>query len=183
VASPVPVQKRLRGCWCRSFLFGRRPYVISRVGLTEGWRMHIGRCGGVSSSRAPTVAGMALQCPRRWHSGGDGRIGPEVMKETRSAGLMSRRRPGRARGRWPYPFRGFPRPLSRGATWGRYRSGWYNVLELTPAFPHSSRTALGMAAQRGLVEQRRDTIPRRCQRAGRGGDSPLTRAPAARQSI
>jgi hypothetical protein len=123
-------------------LFGRRPYVISRVGLTEGWRMHIGRCGGVSSPRAPTVAGMALQCPRRWHSGGDGRIGPEVTKETRSAGLMSRRRPGRARGRWPYPFRGFPRPLSRGATWGAVQEWVVQCLGvdtgLSAQLPHSA---------------------------------------------
>jgi hypothetical protein len=37
--------------------------------------------------------------------------------------------------------------------------------EMTPAFPHSARTAAGMAAQCGLVKQRRDMIPRRCQRA------------------
>jgi hypothetical protein len=67
------------------------------------------------------------------------------------------------------PFRGFHRPLSRGATWGRYGSGRHSVTELTPAFPHSSRTAPGMAAQRGLVEQRRDMIPRRCQRADVAG--------------
>jgi hypothetical protein len=40
---------------------------------------------------------------------------------------------------------------------------------MTPAFPHSSRTAPRMAAQRGLMEQRRDMIPRRCQRAGVAG--------------
>jgi hypothetical protein len=127
-------------------LFGRRPYISSRVGMTEGWRMHNDRCGSVSSSRAPTVLGMALQCPGRWHSGGDGHTGPKVTEETRSAGLMLRRHPGRARGRWSYPFRAFPRPLSRGATWRRYGSGWYSVVELTPAFPHNSRTAPGMAA-------------------------------------
>jgi hypothetical protein len=48
----------------------------------------------------------------------------------------------------------------------RYRSGWHSVTELKPAFPHSSRTAQGMAAQCGLVEQHHDMIPRRCQRAG-----------------
>jgi hypothetical protein len=71
--------------------------------------------------------------------------------------------------RWPYPFRGFHRTLSRGATWRRYGSGWHSVVELTPAFPHSSRTSSGMAAQCGLVEKRRDMIPRRCQRAGVAG--------------
>jgi hypothetical protein len=37
---------------------------------------------------------------------------------------------------------------------------------MTPAFPHSFRIALGMVVRRGLVEQHRDTIPRRCQRVG-----------------
>jgi hypothetical protein len=40
---------------------------------------------------------------------------------------------------------------------------------MTPAFLHSTRTALGMAAQCGLVEQRWDMILRRCQRAGVAG--------------
>jgi hypothetical protein len=62
--------------------------------------MHIGGCGGVPSSRAPTVPGMTLQRLGWWHSGGDGHTGPEVTEETHSAGLMSRRRPERARGRW-----------------------------------------------------------------------------------
>jgi hypothetical protein len=53
--------------------------------------------------------------------------------------------------------------------WRRRESGRHSVVELTPAFPHSSRTVLGMAAQRGLVEQRWDMIPRRCQRAGVAG--------------
>jgi hypothetical protein len=38
-------------------------------------------------------------------------------------------------------------------------------MELTSAFPRSSRTVPEMAGQGGLVEQRRDMIPRRCQRA------------------
>jgi hypothetical protein len=33
---------------------------------------------------------------------------------------------------------------------------------MTPAFPHNTRTALGMAAQCRLVKQCRDLIPRRC---------------------
>jgi hypothetical protein len=50
--------------------------------------------------------------------------------------------------------------------WRLYGGGWHSVTELTPALPHSSRTMLRMAAQGGLAEQRRDTIPRRCQGAG-----------------
>jgi hypothetical protein len=146
VASPVPVQKWLRGWWCRSFIFGHCPYVSSRAGLTEGWRMHNSGCGSFSSSRAPTVSGMTLQCSGWWHSSGDGCTGAEVTKVMRSAGQMSRCRPERVRGRWPYPFRGFHRPLSRGATWRRYESERHNVMELTPAFPHSSHTVPVMAA-------------------------------------
>jgi hypothetical protein len=33
---------------------------------------------------------------------------------------------------------------------------------MTLAFPHNTRTTLGMDAHYGLVEQRRDLIPRRC---------------------
>jgi hypothetical protein len=63
--------------------------------------------------------------------------------------------------------------------WRRYGSGRHSVVELTPAFPHSAgdgRTArvggttLGYDSQ--VVSEGR-----------RGGDSPLTRAPAACQSI
>jgi hypothetical protein len=39
-------------------------------------------------------------------------------------------------------------------------------------FPHSTRTAPGMAAQCGLAEQHRDLIPRRCQKAGVAGTRP-----------
>jgi hypothetical protein len=82
----------------------------------------------------------------------------------RSTSLMSRRRPGRARGRRPYLFRGFRHPLSRGATWRPYGSGRHSVTELTPTFPHNSRTVQGMATQGGLAEQHRDMIPKWCQR-------------------
>jgi hypothetical protein len=78
------------------------------------------------------VLGVTLQCPGWWHNGGDGRIGPEVtdvMEEMRPAVLTSRRRPGQAWSRWPYPFRGRRRPLSRGATWRRYGSGSRSVTE------------------------------------------------------
>jgi hypothetical protein len=40
---------------------------------------------------------------------------------------------------------------------------------MTPAFPHSTRTTPGMAAQFGLVEQHRDQTPRRCQRTSVAG--------------
>jgi hypothetical protein len=56
--------------------------------------MHSSGHGGVSSPWASTVPGMALQCLGWWHSGRDGRIGPEVMEETHSTGLTSQRRPG-----------------------------------------------------------------------------------------
>jgi hypothetical protein len=128
--------------------------------------MHSSGRGGVSLSWASTVPGMALQCLGWWHSGGDGRTGPKV---THSTGPTSRRRPERARGRRSYPFQGFHRPLSRGATWWWYGSGRHSVTELTLVFPHSSRTVPGMATQGGLVEQCRDMIPRRCQRAGVAG--------------
>jgi hypothetical protein len=133
----------------------------------------------VSSSRPSTASGMVLQCPGWWHSSGDGRTGPEVMEETRATGLMSRRCPARARCMHPYLFRGFHRPLSRGATWRPYGSGRHSVTESTPAFPHSAEdghtgrvggTAPGYDSQ-AVLEGRR------------GGDSPLTRAPAARRSI
>jgi hypothetical protein len=57
VASPVLVLERLRGQWCGSLLFGRRPYVGLRVGLTEGWRSHNSGYGDVLSSWAPTRLG------------------------------------------------------------------------------------------------------------------------------
>jgi hypothetical protein len=72
----------------------------------------------------------------------------------------------RARGRRSYSLRGFRRPLSRGVACRSYVSGRHSVTELTLAFPHSSPAVPGMAARGGLAEQRRDTIPRRCQRAG-----------------
>jgi hypothetical protein len=129
--------------------FGHRPYADSRVQLMEGRRMRSCRCGDVLSSRAPTTHGMVLQCSGWWHNGGDGRTGPVVTEETRSNGLTSRRRPVRARGRRPYPFRGFRRPLSRGAAYG---SGRHSGTELTPAFPHSSPTVPEMASRGGLAE-------------------------------
>jgi hypothetical protein len=40
---------------------------------------------------------------------------------------------------------------------------------MTLAVLHSTRTASGMAIQCGLVEQRRDLLPRRCQKTGVAG--------------
>jgi hypothetical protein len=160
----------------RGFSFGLRLYAFSRVGLAEGWWMYSGGCGGVPSSRASTVLGMTLQCPGWRHNGGDGRIGPEMTEEARLVGLTSRRRPRRVRSRHPYAFRGFHRPLSRGAMWRRYGSGWHSVVELTPAFPHSPRTARVGGIAPGYDSQA-------MSEGRRGGDSPLTRASAACQSI
>jgi hypothetical protein len=152
-----------------NILFGRRPYADLRVQLTEGSKVHNSGHGDVLSFWVLTAPGRVLQCPGWLHSGRDGCTWPKVTGETLSTGLMSRRRPARAWGKRPYLFRGFRRPLSRGATWRLYESGRHSVTELTPAFPHSSRTVLRMAAQGGLVEQRRVMIPRRCQRAGVAG--------------
>jgi hypothetical protein len=134
--------------------------------MTEGWRSHSSRCGDVLSSWAPTTPGMVLQCSGWQYSGGDGLTGPELAEGTRSTSPTSQHRLVRARGRRPYPFRGFRRPLSRGAACRLYGSGRHSVTKLTPAFRHSSPAVLGMAAWGGLAEQRRDMIPRRCQRAG-----------------
>jgi hypothetical protein len=146
------------------------PYVRrSRARLTKDRGMHSGGRGDVLSIWVSTVLGMARQCPRWQHSGGDDWTGPEVTEETCSTGLTSQHCPRLARGRWLYPFRGCHRPLSRGATRRRYRNGRHNVMEMTPAFSQSTSTALGMATQCGLVEQCRDMIPRWCQRAGGTG--------------
>jgi hypothetical protein len=66
--------------------------------------------------------------------------------------------------------------------WRPYGSGQHSAMELTPAFPHSSRTVPRMAAQGGLAEQRRDMIHRRCQRADMARIHLLTQVPAACQS-
>jgi hypothetical protein len=89
--------------------------------------MYIDGDGDVLSSRAPTAPRMALRCPGWEHNGGDGRTGSELMEETRSTGPTSRRRPARARGRLPYPFQGFRRPLSRGAACTPYGSGRHSA--------------------------------------------------------
>jgi hypothetical protein len=143
----------------------------SSVRQLESWvdgglkvaQQRVWRClvvlGSHSIGDGAAVLGMAVQ--RR-----DGHTGPELAEETRSTSPTSRCRPVRARGRHPYPFRGFHCPILRGAACRPYGSRRHSVTELTPAFPHSSPAVSGMAARGGLAEQRRDMIPKRCQRAG-----------------
>jgi hypothetical protein len=76
-------------------LFDLHPYANSRAWLTEDRMVHSGGRGDVLSTWVPIVRGMALQCSGWRHSREDGRIGSEVMEETHSAGLASRRRPRR----------------------------------------------------------------------------------------
>jgi hypothetical protein len=52
------------------FLPGRRPYASSRVRLTGDPELHSGRRGGVPSTQALAVLGMAPQCLRWWYSAG-----------------------------------------------------------------------------------------------------------------
>jgi hypothetical protein len=109
--------------------------------------------------------GMALQYPGWRHINGDGHAGAEVTDGTSPVGLMSQHCPARAWGWRPYLFQGFRRPPSRGATWRPYEGGQHSVMELTPSHAAQPSIVLGMAAQSGLVEQHRDTIPKRCQSA------------------
>jgi hypothetical protein len=131
------------------------------------------RCPAVpwshSARDGAAVPGMAAQW-RGWPHGA------EVTEKTRPAGLTSRHRPARARGRHPYLFRGFRRPPSRGATWGSYESGRHSITDLTPTLPHSSRT--GRVGGTTLGYDSKAVSGRWC-----GGDSPLTRALASCQGI
>jgi hypothetical protein len=68
-------------------------YIGSRIMLTEGWKLHSGRCGGVltvpwthSARDGTVVLGMAAQ-RRGWPHRA------EVTEETCPAGLTSRHRP------------------------------------------------------------------------------------------
>jgi hypothetical protein len=62
---------------CGSLLFGCRPYIGSRVMMTEGWKSHSGGCGAVPLSHDPTMSGMVAQRPGWPHrGGGDGRDMP-----------------------------------------------------------------------------------------------------------
>jgi hypothetical protein len=112
-----------------ALLFDRCPYANLRAWLTEDRRRHSGVRDDVLSTWVSTVLGMTLQCPGWRHNGGDGRAGPEVIEKTRPAGLTLRRRPGRVWSWWPYLFRGYHRPLSRGTMWRRYGSRRHNVME------------------------------------------------------
>jgi hypothetical protein len=141
MADLVPGMRRGGSCACPGaasrvsalgFLSDRRPYTSSRVWLMGDRNLHNGRHGDIPSAWVPTVLGMALQCLNSRRSDGHGRtrLGvAEVMEKTRSAGLMSRHRPGRTLSWWSYTFRGCHRPLSRDAMWRRYGSGWHSVME------------------------------------------------------
>jgi hypothetical protein len=127
----------------------------------QAWRCPIG-LGSHSVGDDAAVRGMVAQ------RGGDGHTGPKVMEETRSAGLMSRRRPRLARSSGRTPFEGATilfRGVRRGGGMGVDRT----VSSNDTGLPAQYRTASGMATQCGLVEQRRDMIPRRCQRTGVAG--------------
>jgi hypothetical protein len=106
MAYPVSVQERLRGWRCRGRLFGRRPYIGSRVRLTGGHEAHNSQRGGVLSPRPPTVLGMVMQCPGWCWDGGDGRTEPMATEVTGPAGLTSRRSTVRAWSSRPSSLRG-----------------------------------------------------------------------------
>jgi hypothetical protein len=118
LANLVPGRHRGSSCVCPGAasrvivpesLSGRRPFTNSRAWLMGDQKLHNGRRGDVPSAWVPTILGMTLQCRKWWHNGEDGCTGSEgtnVMEEMRPAGLTSWRRPGRARSRWSYPFRG-----------------------------------------------------------------------------
>jgi hypothetical protein len=123
--------------------FDRRPYANSRAWLTEDRRLHSGGRGGVLTTWVPTMLGMALQCLGWRHSGGDGRTGPEVTGKTRPVDLMSRRRPRQGGVGGCTPFEGAA-VLFRGGDVEEVREWATQCHGMTPAFPHSSRTASGI---------------------------------------
>jgi hypothetical protein len=124
----------------------RRPYTNSRVWLMGDRKLHSGRHGDVPSAWVPKVLGMTLQCSGWWHNGEDGRTRSEVMEETCSTILTSRRRPGRAWSWWTYPFRGYCHPLFEGRDMEEVQEWATQSYRMTLAFPHSTRTTPGMAA-------------------------------------
>jgi hypothetical protein len=142
--------------------------------------------GGLEDAQWPVWRCLAVP----WsHSARDGAVVPgmvahrrgwphsaEVTEKTCPAGLTSRHRLARARGRHLYLFRGFRRPPSRGATWESYESGRHGVTDFTQALPHSSRTGRVGGTAPGYNFQ----AVSGCQR---GGDSPLTLALASCQGI
>jgi hypothetical protein len=122
--------------------------------------------GNVLSPRVPTAPGMAAQGPRWLHNGGDGQTGPEVMGETRSTGLTSRRRLAWVWSRCPYPFEGSI-VLVRGRGMLAVRGRVAQCHGVETGLIAQRHTVAEMAAQgRGLVEQRRGRIPKQCQRTG-----------------
>jgi hypothetical protein len=148
----------------------------------EARRAHNDGDGNVLSSRAPTTTGMALQCSSWQHSGGDGRTGSTVMEEMRYTGLTSWRRPVRARGRCPYLFRGFRRPLFEGCGVAAVQER-HSVTELTLALPHSSRTVPGMVFTGRVGGTAPGYDSQAVLEGRRGEDSLLTRAPSSCQCI
>jgi hypothetical protein len=168
MVGPVPAQERLRGWLCGDFPFGRCPYADSRVRPTGGHKVHNSGHGGVLSSRVPTAPGMALQCPGWLHSGGDGHTGPEVTGRraplVRCHGVVLRGRGVDVRTLFEDSailFQGCSAPAVR--EWVVQCHG------VDTGLTAQRRKVAEMASRVGLAEQRRDMIPRRCQRAGMVG--------------
>jgi hypothetical protein len=131
----------------RALMPGRHPYASLRVRLTRHLELYSSRPCRVLSAQALTVLGMALQCPRWRHNTGDGHTAPDVTEEMRPASLTSQRHPGQAPSLWSYVSRGRRCPFLRGHR--PSRTG-----------PAEHQVRLGSI---GLVEQRREQIPRPCQ--------------------
>jgi hypothetical protein len=74
VASPVPVQERLRGWWRGGCSSGRCPRADSRVPSTGGRTRHSSGRGDVLSPCALIASGMVLQCPE-WRCSGVAVVG------------------------------------------------------------------------------------------------------------
>jgi hypothetical protein len=121
--------------------------------------------GPHSTGDGATVLGMVAQ-RRGWPHRADG-DGGDVPHWSNVAALS------RASARQAFiTFSRVPLSSFEGAACRSYGSGRHSVTELAPASPHSSSTVLGMASRGELAEQRRDMIPRRCQRAGMVGIRP-----------
>jgi hypothetical protein len=128
-------RRRTRGCTTADMAVSRRP------GLPQCWEW---RC---SAWDGGIVTGMAAQ-GRTWRR----RRAPLVQRH----GTIS----GGCRVGGNTPFEGSTVLFWEGGDVEEVREWAAQCHEMTPAFPHSSRTTSGMAAQRGLVEQRRNMIPR-----------------------
>jgi hypothetical protein len=103
-----------------------RRFEGSADGRSEAAQRWAWRCpvdpGSHSAGDDAAMPGTAAQW-RRWPhrargDGGDALRWPDVTAPSEAA-----------RGRWPYPFRGCHRLLSRGATWRKYGSGQNSVTE------------------------------------------------------